>query len=365
MPVTFIPLPSKFGKAKITIAARISSPRNHQADRPDPAHETMLFLHPVWADGGFFYPQFEDPILYEHYNLVALDLPGHGQTTVRGSVGTYTYDKLVDHLAAALKVLKLETVHVVGMSCGAICGFHLAAKHPDRVASLLTFGFRAGADGADMKESYGECRDLMVESLKNKDSASLDQVTTAMFEFGFGPAYARRFADFKDECMAQARSWSKGGSKEIEQRAHMIWNPPISRPTPGDEDLKAIRCPWLSVQDEDNVADVTAMMDQHNAVRAPSVPAGRCMVFAHSPLWMTLAHADRTNRLMARFIRQRNTTMLSPILGPMTAAPPSPALKTPSTAVSFDLGPPQSKHVGWADNNDNDDDGQLVQLAAW
>lgn len=42
--------------------------------------ETLLMLHPAFADHQMFEAQAED--LKEHYQLIAIDMPGHGASQI-------------------------------------------------------------------------------------------------------------------------------------------------------------------------------------------------------------------------------------------------------------------------------------------
>jgi pimeloyl-ACP methyl ester carboxylesterase len=54
---------------------------------PNPAFPTLLLLHPFITDSSFFSPQFTDPILGGEaggkWNMIAVDIHGHGTTTGR------------------------------------------------------------------------------------------------------------------------------------------------------------------------------------------------------------------------------------------------------------------------------------------
>lgn len=69
------------------------------------------------------------------YHVIALDLPGFGEST-RLPEASYGYPQQVERLHAFIQKLNLSKIHLAGNSMGgAICGIY-AARHPEEVASL-------------------------------------------------------------------------------------------------------------------------------------------------------------------------------------------------------------------------------------
>jgi pimeloyl-ACP methyl ester carboxylesterase len=93
--------------------------------------------HACWA--------FQLPAYTEHFNCIAIDLPGTGESDK--PPGPYSTDGHADQIAAFLGAIGVERAHVAGMSFGAAVGIHLAARHPARVRSLsLHSGWHASDD---------------------------------------------------------------------------------------------------------------------------------------------------------------------------------------------------------------------------
>jgi len=70
--------------------------------------------------------------------VVALDLPGHGESSLE--VGTGSLDELATVLLAFLDALGVDRAHLVGHSMGAALGLVLADREPRRVRSLTLIG---------------------------------------------------------------------------------------------------------------------------------------------------------------------------------------------------------------------------------
>jgi pyruvate dehydrogenase E2 component (dihydrolipoamide acetyltransferase) len=92
----------------------------------------VLFLHGFGADLNSW--MFTQPVLVEGRRTIALDLPGHGGSSK--GVGAGDADSLTDTVEAALAELGIKRVHLVGHSMGGAVAAALAARRPDRVATL-------------------------------------------------------------------------------------------------------------------------------------------------------------------------------------------------------------------------------------
>ena len=82
--------------------------------------------HACWA--------FQLPAYTEHFNCIAIDLPGSGESDK--PAGPYSTEGHAGQVAAFLGAIGIERAHVAGMSFGGAVGIHLAARHPGRVRSL-------------------------------------------------------------------------------------------------------------------------------------------------------------------------------------------------------------------------------------
>lgn len=108
----------------------------------------VLFLHGFGGDLDNWL--FNIDALAEHYPVIALDLPGHGQSGV-ALPGPRLQDLalFVQHFLQALNV---SAVHVVGHSLGGALGARLALDDPDRVQSLTLIS--SAGFGPDIDPGY-------------------------------------------------------------------------------------------------------------------------------------------------------------------------------------------------------------------
>jgi pyruvate dehydrogenase E2 component (dihydrolipoamide acetyltransferase) len=108
----------------------------------------VLFLHGFGGDLGNWL--FNLDAIAAVAPVIALDLPGHGQSDVK-LPGTALAD-LARFVAAFLDRLDVERVHVVGHSMGAAIGAQMALDHPARVASLAMID--AAGLGTEIDDGY-------------------------------------------------------------------------------------------------------------------------------------------------------------------------------------------------------------------
>jgi aminoacrylate hydrolase len=92
--------------------------------------------------GNYWNPNV--PAFAQAYQVVIHDHRGTGQS--RRSRIRYTIDQMTDDLLAVMDHLKIEKTHLVGHSTGGAIGQTLAAKHPDRLISLVIYASWTKAD---------------------------------------------------------------------------------------------------------------------------------------------------------------------------------------------------------------------------
>ena len=108
----------------------------------------VLFVHGFGGDLGNWL--FNLDAVAESSPVIALDLPGHGQSDAR-LPGT-SLEALADFVAAFLDQIGVDRVHWVGHSMGGAIGAQFALQHPHRVASLALIA-SAGL-GPEINASY-------------------------------------------------------------------------------------------------------------------------------------------------------------------------------------------------------------------
>jgi 3-oxoadipate enol-lactonase len=97
-----------------------------------PGRPVLLFANSLGT--SFHVWDAQAAALADRFRILRYDMRGHGLTDCPR--GAYTIAQLADDARALLDVLKIEAVHVCGLSIGGMVAQRLAATAPDRVLSL-------------------------------------------------------------------------------------------------------------------------------------------------------------------------------------------------------------------------------------
>jgi pimeloyl-ACP methyl ester carboxylesterase len=98
--------------------------------------ETVVLIHGFGADKDNWLRFVRG--IPEEYRVIAMDLPGHGESFKDKDV-TYTVDFITNDFSQACNALKLDRFHYAGNSMGGWVGMLYAARNPDRVITLGLF----------------------------------------------------------------------------------------------------------------------------------------------------------------------------------------------------------------------------------
>ena len=93
---------------------------------------TILFLSGFAADHHFWQPVI--PLLAEKYNLLLIDNPGAGQSSLSSEASTR---QMASDVAKLIKHLKLDNVHVLAHGIGGMMAQWLAIDHPALLSKLI------------------------------------------------------------------------------------------------------------------------------------------------------------------------------------------------------------------------------------
>ena len=118
-------------------------------------HDPTVLLLPTWSIIPSRFWKAQVPYLARHYRVVTFDGRGCGRSDRPEGAAAYADSQFADDAAAVLDATGTERAVVVGLSCGASCGVHLAADHPERVTALVAIGPACGFPVADPdREQY-------------------------------------------------------------------------------------------------------------------------------------------------------------------------------------------------------------------
>jgi pimeloyl-ACP methyl ester carboxylesterase len=114
-----------------------------------PKHaSTVLLLHGFPTSSHMFRNLI--PALADKYHVVAPDYPGYGNSSMPTvDEFEYTFDNLASIVEKFTQKVGLKTYSIYLMDYGAPVGFRLAAKHPERVETLIIQNGNAYDEGID------------------------------------------------------------------------------------------------------------------------------------------------------------------------------------------------------------------------
>ncbi|MDR1793179.1 MAG: alpha/beta hydrolase [Bacteroidales bacterium] len=99
----------------------------------------MVFIHGLGGSSAVFYKQIA--VFAAEYNLLLIDLAGHGQSKARLPFSRqYSYDEIISNVMEVIDYLQLTACHFMGCSMGTIVIRKIAQLYPQRVKSMIMAG---------------------------------------------------------------------------------------------------------------------------------------------------------------------------------------------------------------------------------
>src|SRR6201999_2981970 len=107
---------------------------------------TLVLLHGFPSASHMFRELI--PLLADRFHIVAPDLPGFGKSDMPGrSKFSYTFDHIAEVIDRFTEVIGLARFAIYVFDYGAPTGFRIAAKHPDRIAAIISQNGNAYEEG--------------------------------------------------------------------------------------------------------------------------------------------------------------------------------------------------------------------------
>lgn len=188
--------------------------------------ETIVFVHGFQSSKNTWIPYFKK--FFNSYNLVAMDLPGHGNSS-RPKTQKYDLQSMADSLALFIEKKNLHDFHLVGISMGGGCATIYAYKYPQNIKSLILIN-PLGIDQEKKSELQNQ-----VEKGKNiffpKNLSEFDEMT--LFLSGKQLKFSNYFKEYFLSQMMKNYAFFKNAFKELLQNTKSIDDilPKITTPT--------------------------------------------------------------------------------------------------------------------------------------
>lgn len=112
----------------------------HKTFELGPERDWVVFVHGAGGSSSIWFKQLR--AYREHFNVLLLDLRGHGQSHQLQQVvkGHYSFREVTEDIVRLLDHLDIRRAHFVGISLGTILIRHLAELCPERVKSMVLGG---------------------------------------------------------------------------------------------------------------------------------------------------------------------------------------------------------------------------------
>lgn len=241
--------------------------------------ETVVLLHGIYAEKDHWV-EFARA-LTPRYRVVAVDLPGFGEST-RLEDERYDYAAQLPRLHAVLDSLGIQRAHLAGSSMGGALAGLFAAEHPERVASLAFIGAPHGIDQprvSSMARRVDAGEVPLVARTAEEHEAMLDMVF-AERPFLPGPVLAVSRETALANATSNLRLWREHGFTERRLQAA----------------LPRIAAPTLALWGErDSVFDVSGLPTLRHGLR--TVEAEALDGVGHLPMM------ERPGETSARYLR--------------------------------------------------------------
>lgn len=172
------------------VAVRTWTPSPNSSPQPTP----ILLLHGIGGRADAFSAMGE--LLSEAgWTAVAWDAPGYGASPdpVDDVLGTDSPGAYVETVLRLLDRLGAETAHLVGVSWGGVIATHVAARAPERVASLTLIDSTRGSGTAEEKAAGMRAR--VDELIELGGPAFAARRAPRLLADGADPAIAAEVAD--------------------------------------------------------------------------------------------------------------------------------------------------------------------------
>lgn len=153
----------------ITFNYTIATPTCSSSKRIDPSVPTILFLHPIYINQHIWHPQLSDENL-RRFNLVTLDLRGHG-TTIGSTPSWFRRTDAGEDIYHFMKALDLPPLHLVGLSMGACTALQVSVTHPEQVLTLTLIAPLPLEEPQDVLEGRQEIYDAWEAAVDTPDGS--------------------------------------------------------------------------------------------------------------------------------------------------------------------------------------------------
>jgi len=263
--------------------------------REDGAGVPILLLHGLGSDHTIWNALI--PLLSPSFRVLAPDLRGHGRSAAP-SGATFALEEFEADLLALLAARGLDSVHVVGLSAGALLALRLGLDRPQSVRSVTLIG------GAVYTDNHTRSIAGRWEETYAHDGP--DALALRMLKDLYYPDWIEAHLEVADRLREDVpkKDWS----------AAVRWGRAVAA---FDERgrVASLRPPALIVQAmDDQVVDAS-----HGRILRQSIPGAKMRIFAETGHMVPVERPAELAEAIAAFVREteaRRATGAAPPLSP-------------------------------------------------
>lgn len=239
--------------------------------------QTVILLHSAMGNSQRFYAWVPD--LARRYQVIRMDLRGHGASTVPPEEPPLSMNRLVQDVLELMDHLQIASAHFVGNSAGGYVTQNLAMSHPERVKSASLFGSTPGLKNSQAASWLPQVAEIGLRPFLAKTIAErfdLDDTDPGIIEF------------FLDQCATNDTDYI---ARFIGLMSTLDWS----------ERLGEIKCPTLIVMPG---AETVGSTENYDVMR-DTIPDVEFIVYDGMPHNICDAVSDRCVNDVLSFLKRR------------------------------------------------------------
>ena len=238
--------------------------------------QPIVFIHGLGSSLRDWEEQV--PVFSKNYKVITLDLRGHGLSDKPD--GPYSIVMFADDIAEFIKTLKIEPVHIVGISLGGAIGLQLAIAHPNITKSLTVVNMGGS---------------ILIKSFKEKLMFFMRILIVKMIGMKkMGEVLAKRlFIKPEQEELREklATRWAENDKKAYLTSLKSLKNWSVM------ERLHEIKCPTLVISADEDYTPLSAKEEMTSLI-----PNAKLVVIEDSRHAVSVEKPEEFNRCIMDFL---------------------------------------------------------------
>jgi len=238
--------------------------------------QPILFIHGLGSSLRDWEEQV--PIFSKNYKVITIDLRGHGKSDKPN--GPYSIPMFADDIAEFIKTLKIEPVHIVGISLGGAIGLQLAIAHPN-ITNSLTVVNMGGS--------------VLIKSFKEKQMFFMRVLIVKMIGMKkMGEVLAKRLfikPEQEELRVKLATRWAENDKKAYLTSLKTLKNWSVM------ERLHEIKCPTLVISADEDYTPLSAKEEMTSLI-----PNAKLVVIEDSRHAVSVEKPEEFNRCIMDFL---------------------------------------------------------------